>query len=149
MKLEYILTHNDDTVLVKCTQSFSLCAKLLCEKIMPKVRYKSNKKKKSHLRLCIRIFIYLYSVEFSECFIRFRDVILKEADKEKQEGNWAAHCLLCFSLSRFVPGKQSTEAVNGVLTWASNETDGMGRGGNAEGRGEVGGAGGVSPTSLH
>lgn len=45
MKLKYILIHNDDAVLVKCTQSFSLCAKLLCEKIMPEVRYKSNKKK--------------------------------------------------------------------------------------------------------
>lgn len=109
---------------------------------MPEVRYKSNKKKKSHLRLRIRIFISLYSVEFSECFLRFRDVTLKEAEKEKQEGNWAVSCLLCFSLSPFLPGKQSTDAVNGLLTWASNETDGMGRGGNAEGRGEVGGAGG-------
>lgn len=148
MKLKYILIHTDDAVLVKCTQSFSLCAKLLCEKIMPEVRYKSNKKK-SHLRLCIRIFIYLYSVEFSECFLRFRDVTLKEAEKEKQEGNWAVRCLLCFSPSCFLPGKQSTDAVNGLLTWASNETDGMGWGGNAEGRGEVGGRGGVSPTSLH
>lgn len=44
MKLKYILMHNDDTVLIKRTQSFSLCAKPLCEKIMPEAHYKSHKK---------------------------------------------------------------------------------------------------------